>query len=54
MQKKDIISSFEKWIFPYKGNVFKTKEEEEEEGETITDANVFNEQINKEEKNINN
>ena len=52
--KKDIISSFEKGIFPYKGNVFKTKEEEEEEGETITDANVFNEQINKEEKNINN
>ena len=52
--KKDIISSFENGIFPYKGNVFKTKEEEEEEGETITDANVFNEQINKEEKNINN
>ena len=27
--RKDIISVFEKGIFPYKGNVFKTKEEEE-------------------------
>ena len=29
--RKDIISFFEKGIFPYKGNVFKTKEEESEE-----------------------
>ena len=31
--RKDIITVFEKGIFPYKGNVFKTKEEEEEEEE---------------------
>ena len=29
----DIIGFFEKGTFPYKGNVFKTKEEEEEESE---------------------
>ena len=29
--RKDIIDFFEKGIFPYKGNVFKTKEEESEE-----------------------
>ena len=29
--RKDIINFFEKGIFPYKGNVFKTKEEESEE-----------------------
>ena len=29
--RKDIISFFEGGIFPYKGNVFKTKEEESEE-----------------------
>ena len=27
--RKDVIVLFEKGIFPYKGNVFKTKEEEE-------------------------
>ena len=32
--RKDIISFFEKGIFPYKGNVFKSKEEEEEEEES--------------------
>ena len=32
----------------------KKKQDEEQEEKTITDANVFNEQINKEEKNINN
>ena len=32
----------------------KEKQDEEQEEKTITDANVFNEQINKEEKNINN
>ena len=29
--RKDIIGFFEKGTFPYKGNVFKTKEEESEE-----------------------
>ena len=29
--REDIISFFEKGTFPYKGNVFKTKEEESEE-----------------------
>ena len=29
--RKDIIDLFEKGIFPYKGNVFKTKEKESEE-----------------------
>ena len=29
--REDIIGFFEKWIFPYKGNVFKTKVEESEE-----------------------
>ena len=29
--RKDIISFFGRGIFPYKGNVFKTKEEESEE-----------------------
>ena len=29
--RKDIIYFFEKGIFPYKGNVFKTKEEESKE-----------------------
>ena len=29
--RKDIIGFFEKGAFPYKGNVFKTKEEESEE-----------------------
>ena len=29
--RKDIITFFEKGIFPYKGSVFKTKEEESEE-----------------------
>ena len=32
----------------------KEEQEKKQEEETITDANVFNEQINKEEKNINN
>ena len=29
--RRDIIGFFEKGIFPFKGNVFKTKEEESEE-----------------------
>ena len=31
--RKDIIGFFEKGIFPYKGNVFKSKEEDEESEE---------------------
>ena len=31
--RKSIISFFKKGIFPYKGNVFETKEEESEEEE---------------------
>ena len=31
MQEKMIIDFFEKGIFPYKGNVFKSKQEEEQE-----------------------
>ena len=29
--RKDIIDLFEKGIFPYRGNVFKTKQEQEQE-----------------------
>ena len=33
--RKDIINFFEEGIFPYKGNVFKTKEEEESKEEIV-------------------
>ena len=49
--RNDIISFFEKENFPYRGNVLKTKKKEEQKEKTITDANVLNEQLNKEEKN---
>ena len=45
--KKDIIDFFEKGIFPYRGNVFKTKEKEESE------ENKFFEYIEDETKSIN-
>ena len=56
-----IIDFFEKGIFPYKGNVFKSKQEEEQEEEeqkeeqkeTITNANEFNKWVNKQETDIN-
>ena len=43
--RKDIIDFFEKGIFPYRGNVFKTKEESEE--------NRFFKYIEKESKSTN-
>ena len=45
--KKDIIDFFEKGIFPYRGNVFTTKEKEESE------ENKFFEYIEDETKSIN-
>ena len=49
--RNDIISFFEKENVPYRGNALETKKKEEQKEKTITDANVLNEQINKEEKN---
>ena len=34
LQRNEIINLFEKGIFPYKGNAFKTKEKEESEEES--------------------
>ena len=48
--RKDIIDFFEKGIFLYKGNVFKTKEEEQEE--TITDIDKFSKYIAEKETGI--
>ena len=39
--RKDIIGFFEKGIFPYKGNVFKTKEEESKEESKEERVNKF-------------
>ena len=39
--RKDIIDFFEKEIFPYKGNVFKTTQEESEE-ESEEEKNLSN------------
>ena len=39
--RKDIIDFFEKGIFPYKGNVFKTKEEESKEESKEERVNKF-------------
>ena len=39
--RKDIIDFFEKGIFPYKGNVFKTLQEESEE-ESEEEKNLSN------------
>ena len=50
--RKDIIDLFEKGIFPYKGNVFKTKQEEKQK-ETKDDAIALNKWIIDEEENIN-
>ena len=55
--REDFISFFEKGIFPFKGNVFKTKEEKSEEikeeikEEFINSALTF---IEKKSKDINN
>ena len=52
-ERKDIIDFFKKGIFPFKGNVFKTKEEKSEEKfkEYINDAFTF---IEEKSKGINN
>ena len=52
--RDDIIDLFEKGIFPYKGNVFKTKEhkQEEEQEETITDIDKFSKYIAEKETDI--
>ena len=59
MQKKlsdardEIINLFEKGIFPYKGNVFKTKEKEESEEESEKlDENKFFKNIENESRSI--
>ena len=53
--RKDIIDLFEKGIFPYKGNVFKTKEKEEseEESDKELDENKFFKYIENESEGIN-
>ena len=54
--RKDIIGFFQKGTFPYKGNVFKTKEqklEEESEKEIKDDYKKFIEYIENESKSIN-
>ena len=48
--RKDIIGFFEKGIFPHKGNVFKSKEEEESEEERLK---KFIKYIENESKSIN-
>ena len=54
--RDDIIDLFEKGTFPYKGNVFKTKEEESEENklEKIKDDyKIFFKYIEDESKDVN-
>ena len=48
--RKDIIDLFEKGIFPYRGNVFKTKEEQEKRK---TDMNEISKHIVEKETDIN-
>ena len=51
--REDIIDFFVKWTFPYKGNVFKTKQKKEsEESEEKLDENKFFKYIEKESKDI--
>ena len=50
-ERDEIINFFEKGTFPYKGNVFKTKEEEESEEKS--EKNNFFEYIANESKSIN-
>ena len=55
--RRDIIGFFEKGIFPFKANVFKTKEEESEEIKEETKEELINNAIaliKKESKDINN
>ena len=52
--RKDIIDLFEKGAFLYRGNVFKTTEEQEEkQKETITDIDEFSKNIAEKETDIN-
>ena len=52
--RKDIIDLFEKGAFLYRGNVFKTTEEQEEkQKETITDIDEFSKYIAEKETDIN-
>ena len=48
--RENIVDYFKKGIFPFKGNVFKTKEEKSEE-ESINDGIIF---IKEKSRNINN
>ena len=50
--RKHIIDPFEKGTFPYKGNVFKTKEKEEEEESEELEENKFFKCIENESKSI--
>ena len=49
--RKDVINLFVKGIFPYRGNVFQTKEKEESEEES--DENKFFKDINNKSEGIN-
>ena len=51
--RKDIIGFFEKGTFPYKGNVFKTKEEKSEEESEEERVKKFIEYIENKSKDIN-
>ena len=53
--RKDVINLFVKGIFPYRGNVFQTKEKEEseEESEEESDENKFFKDINNKSEGIN-
>ena len=51
--RKDIISFFGRGIFPYKGNVFKTKEEESEEESEEERIKKFIKYIENESKGVN-
>ena len=53
--RRDIIDFFEKGVFPFKGNVFETKEEKQEKSkkkQTKIGINKFNEHTAKEETDI--
>ena len=50
--RDDIIDLFEKWTFPFKSNVSKTKKKKEESEEEL-DENKFFEYIENQSKSIN-
>ena len=49
--REDIIGFYRKGIFPFKGNIFKTKEEEKSEENSINDGIIF---IKEKSRDINN